>query len=73
MPSWAPTKCECCCAPVVQRPRGRPRRWCSDACKVAAWRALRKSTAGSRTGAHGRSIGTDRVDLGRGRGSVRGR
>lgn len=29
--------CDRCGAPLVPSGRGRPRRWCSDTCRMAAW------------------------------------
>lgn len=39
MPEWAPTQCARCGAQIEQRTKGRPRRWCSQACRMAAYRA----------------------------------
>lgn len=36
----APTQCARCAGPLAPlRYPGRPRKWCSEACRVAAWRA----------------------------------
>lgn len=37
--------CARCPAPIVQPPTGRPRKFCSDACKVAAYRHRRRLLA----------------------------
>ena len=36
------TKCEACGTPVNQVAKGRPRRFCSTACRKAAWRARKR-------------------------------
>lgn len=38
MPAWAPVACVHCGAPLRQPASGRPRRYCSPACKQAAYR-----------------------------------
>lgn len=39
MPTWAMTECQQCGASIDQASKGRPRRFCSAACKQAAYRA----------------------------------
>ena len=39
MPTWTLTTCAYCGAELAQASRGRPRRFCSAACKQAAYRA----------------------------------
>ena len=39
MPAWALTECRQCGASIDQAAKGRPRRFCSAACKQAAYRA----------------------------------
>jgi len=39
MPTWTHTTCTHCGADLAQATRGRPRRFCSPACKQAAYRA----------------------------------
>mgnify|MGYP003598702109 CR=1 FL=1 len=48
MPSWAQTTCEHCGAALGQALKGRPRRFCSVACKQAAYRG--RVTKVTRTG-----------------------
>lgn len=48
MPAWALTNCEPCGAALGQASKGRPRRFCSVACKQAAYRA--RVTKVTRTG-----------------------
>lgn len=36
--------CGRCGAEIEQKPRGRPRVWCSDACRKAAWAERRNAT-----------------------------
>ena len=48
MPAWALTSCEHCGAALGQASKGRPRRFCSPACKQAAYRS--RVTKGTRTG-----------------------
>lgn len=38
MPAWANTECDYCGALLAQRSSGRPRRYCSAACKQTAYR-----------------------------------
>ncbi len=51
------TPCEWCQTPTVNDPHGRPRRFCSDIHRVAAWRASQRPqpTAAGRTPAGSRS------------------
>ena len=48
MPAWALTDCEHCGARLAQSSTGRPRRFCSTACKQAAYRG--RVTKVNRTG-----------------------
>lgn len=48
MPAWTLTNCEHCGATLGQASKGRPRRFCSAACKQAEYR--RRVTKVTRTG-----------------------
>lgn len=39
MPTWSLTHCAYCGAEIEQAATGRPRRYCSPACRTADWRA----------------------------------
>jgi hypothetical protein len=41
MPDWALGYCERCGAPIGQRATGRPRRFCSDACRQSHYRVTK--------------------------------
>ncbi len=49
--------CPVCGNPVVQADRGRPRRWCSDACKRTRERAVEHLAAMHRNEPLWRSLG----------------
>lgn len=57
MSSWSLTRCARCGAEMEQAATGRPRRYCSDACRTADYR--RRVTKVNRTGceqSEGRNI-----------------
>lgn len=57
MPAWALTSCERCGAALSQASLGRPRRFCSAACKQAAYRAsVTKVTTTGKTAFEGQII-----------------
>lgn len=41
MPTWTLTRCAHCGAQITQRDRGRPRRYCTPACRTAAYRVTK--------------------------------
>lgn len=41
MPSWAPQNCKCCGKNLVGKTTGRPRVFCSPACKQATYRVTK--------------------------------
>lgn len=55
MPDWTSAYCERCDAPINQAATGRPRRFCSPACKQAAYRG--RVTKVNKTGAKGPNKG----------------
>ena len=48
MPAWTMTTCARCGAAIDQAATGRPRRFCSDACKQRAYRRARDDERGRR-------------------------
>lgn len=41
MPTWTLTHCAHCGAQITQRDRGRPRRYCTPACRTGAYRVTK--------------------------------
>lgn len=52
MPSWALGRCARCGAEIEQPKAGRPRRYCKDACRQAAYRVTKVARTGQVTDGH---------------------